>query len=544
VSAAPSFSPLVARGESVADRWLARAAWTVVAFSCAQILLFGFGRDQGIYGVVGDAVLAGKMPYRDVWDFKPPGIFLVYAGAQALFGKSMASVRIVEIAGLVGMVFAFRRLGRTLFGSALAGLLGGALAALIHAELEFWHTGQPESFGGMLTAFALVVTTGKGSDPRVSSRSRAVAWACVGMLFGAAFLMKPPLGGGAVVAALYLAWQEFQRSRRAIAAMGPVLVVGALSLVPIALCAAWFFLRGAWPALRWTLFEFTPGYTVLGWHGTPRGLFLYGLTEAVTHFSIVIPVALGFAVFLPRLAKREREGVLLVVGIVLVHVVGIALQAKFFQYHYGATLPLLALLSGLGLAKAWRLSERWPVPGALVWFAAVGVLVWARVAMWDLPGTFWERSRDRIEFLVRRTPAREALDAKLYKASDFSLGTDRRTGHRVSALTSAGDSVFVWGFEPHVYWFSGRRPASRYLYDVPQRTVWERAAARADLLLDLGRNPPRVVVVEHGDIFGFVTGDDLDSHRALETFPELAEILARDYEFAEGVDDLDLYVRR
>src|SRR5690349_4700616 len=102
------------------DVWLARAAWAIVALSSLQILLFGFGRDQGIYAVVGDALLDGKMPYRDAWDFKPPGIFLVFAVADALFGKAMSSIRLLEVAGLVAVVFAFKRLGRTLFDSATA----------------------------------------------------------------------------------------------------------------------------------------------------------------------------------------------------------------------------------------------------------------------------------------------------------------------------------------------------------------------------------------------------------------------------------------
>jgi hypothetical protein len=539
----PSLSPPASRGARPADRFLAGAAWGVVVLCSLQILLFGFGRDQGIYAVVGDAVLSGQMPYRDAWDFKPPGIFLVYAGAEALFGKSMASVRIVEVAGLVGMVCAFRQLGRRLFGSALAGLLGGALALLIHAELEFWHTAQPEAFGGMLTAFALVVITGPGADPRSSRRRRLVAWASVGVLFGAAFLMKPPLGGGAPICALYLAWEEYRHTRRTLAALGPVLVVGGASVAPIVLCASWFVARGAWPALRWTLFEFTPGYTALGWHGTAQGLFLYGLTEVLTAFSYVVPFGLACAVLLPALFERERGAVLLVAGVVLVHVAGIALQAKFFGYHYSATLPLLALVAGLGLAKTWRYAARLPLAGHVIWFVVVGVLVWSRTATRHVPGTFWERSLDRLEFLVLRTPSREELDAKLYIAADFNLDNDRRAARAVSDLTSRDDSIFVWGFEPYVYWATGRRRASRYLYSVPQRTAWERDVARAGLLADLARDPPRVIVVQHNDTFHFVTGDDLDSQRALGTFPELAEILARDYGLAKTVDDLDLYLR-
>ena len=90
------------------------------------------------------------------------------------------------------------------------------------------------------------------------------AWA---LLFGLAFLLKPPLGGGALVCAAYLAQRERRRTGRRLSALWPVLVAGLGSLVPIAAMLLWFKLRGAWPALDWTFFDFTPGYTRLGWHG-------------------------------------------------------------------------------------------------------------------------------------------------------------------------------------------------------------------------------------------------------------------------------------
>ncbi|HVU05152.1 MAG TPA: glycosyltransferase family 39 protein [Polyangiaceae bacterium] len=527
-------------------RALSLLAWTIVALSLLQVVLFGFGRDQGIYAVVGEAILDGKMPYRDAWDFKPPGIFLVYAAAQALFGKTMASVRILEALGILAEVLAFRRLSRTLFGSRLAGLLGGALAALIHAELEFWHTGQPESFGGVLGVLALLPVTGAGADPSGTDRDRLSAWARAGVLFGAAFLMKPPLGGGAIVSAAYVGAAEFRRTRSPFRAVVPAFVMGAASCLPIALTALWFVERGAWPALSWTLFEFTPGYTALGWHGSPAGLYWYGLGEALTEFSHVLPVALPFALVLPKIHSRERSGTALVLGIVLVHVAGIALQAKFFQYHYGATLPLLAFVAGLGLEKVFRYVSRVPVvsPGLILAVLVVLVfLVSERVALRHNPGTFWERSWDRLTFLTTRSPSRETLDRKLYAVVDYSLDTDRRTARAVARLSEPEDSIFVWGFEPHVYWFSDRRPASRYVYDVPQRAVWGRERARADLLEDLARDPPKVIVVQHGDVFDFVTGNSFDSHQSLGGFPELASRLISHYWLVRKVDDMDVFLR-
>lgn len=40
---------------------------------------------------------------------------------------------------------------------------------------------------------------------------------------------------------------------------------------------------------------------------------------------------------------------------------------------------------------------------------------------------------------------------------------------------------------------------------------------------------PAAILVERGDVVPQVTGDSLDSARALESFPELSDLLAREY---------------
>jgi hypothetical protein len=302
--------------------------------------------------------------------------------------------------------------------------------------------------------------------------------------------------------------------------------------------------RGAWPALRWTLFEFTPGYTKLGWHGTATGLFLYAYGELLSGFSYVLPSVIPLAFVLPQIGPREREGLAVTTAIVTIQVVGVALQAKFFQYHYSSALLLCSLVAGLGLYKVWRLSTHVPFVGPLVLAGALCWLVAQRVALRHNPGTYWERSLDRMRFLALRTPSREELDAKLYHVVDYDLGLDRRVARELDTLSAPGEPVFVWGFDPVLYWLSSRPPGSRYLYSVPQRAEWQREHARKQLLDDLAKTRPKVFLVGHGDVFNFVTGDDKDSFASLETFPELSELLDGQYRFERAVGHLDLYARR
>ena len=107
---------------------LVSVALAVAAAFLANLVDFGYGRDQGIYAVVADAVQRGDAPYRAAWDFKPPGIYFVFALAEILFGADQRAVRVLEGLCLLSLFPAFALFSRRHVGSARAGLLGAALA--------------------------------------------------------------------------------------------------------------------------------------------------------------------------------------------------------------------------------------------------------------------------------------------------------------------------------------------------------------------------------------------------------------------------------
>lgn len=524
-----------------ADFWLGAACTLVIAFSALQIGLFSFGRDQSIYAEVADGLLKGQIPYLDRWDFKPPGIFFLHALGQIVFGKTMLASRLVEVLGLLAGAGLMVLISRRLFADGRPGLIAAAIMSWVHAQMEFWHSGQPETFGGFITLLGVFCAV---AETRRHERQLAL-WLCCGMAFGFAFLLKPPLGGGLVACSIFIIrrvrFHDGDQKRVLIAA----LAMGCGAALPVLTCAAWFWTRGAWPALAWTLFEFTPNYTRLGWSGDAAGAFYQATLATFTRFSAVIAVGAFTAGIAAPVSSREREGLALILGVVALHVTGIALQAKFFEYHFGATLPLAALVAGLGWMKLWRLALRRGSGAVVALISLLLVAVMARRAVHDVPGTFWERSRMRLGYAlgVGEITTREELDRRLYRAADFNLAANRDVAHRVAELAAPGAKIYVWGFEPSIYWLSEREPATRYIYNVPQRASWHRDQARADLLADLDRTPPELIIVQHHDYFRFVTGDDLDSQSALETFPELSELLESEYALVDNIEDFEIHMR-
>ena len=250
----------------------------------------------------------------------------------------------------------------------------------------------------------------------------------------------------------------------------------------------WFAARGGWEALVWTMRDFTPGYTALSWEGrrAPE-MFYHALLEAFFKFSALGTAGVIAAITISPMHHREREGLFLVLGVIALHITGIAMQGKFFQYHYGATLPLVMFVAGLGLYKLWRRCLAGGVGGGLAFAMFVVVCIAMRQAVGDLPQDFWDRSAMRFRYLFRMAPyeRREALDEELGYVADYNLSADRAVARELRARTRAGAHVFVWGFEPVIYWLAERPPAIAFhlqraaAHELGARARARRSAARS-----------------------------------------------------------------
>jgi hypothetical protein len=494
---------------------LAGAAALLVALT-----RFEYGLDQGIYAVVGDVMIAGGAPYKDAWDFKPPGIFFVYAGARALFGEGMDAVRGVEALAWASLVGAFALLGRRFAGGIAGGLLAGALAVSSHVWLGFWHTAQPESFGAVLLVWALWLAT---LDPAESTPARACAhWALAGALFTAAALMKPPLGGGFLVS---LGFAVAAARRAGLGTLSPVASFAGGALAVLSAFGLYFGAMGALGDLYHALFVYTPEYTRLTYaEGDLASKSVRSVAILFRRFSWLHPIGLLLFAVLPPLATREREFALHVLGILLLLLFGVALQGQFFAYHYGAALPLLALLAGFGFWKLTSLGDRFAA-GSVAAVLLVFVFANSNGLKGPNPGGFVARVRDVDAGRAHNVP-------------------QRRVAAWVKTHTDPGDPIYVWGFQPMIYALAERPPASRFIYNSPQRAAWYRVLGREQLMLELEAEPPVAFLVEFGDAHPASTGNDLDSEAELARFPRLAAFLAAGYDAGPTIEGFRIHLRR
>jgi hypothetical protein len=267
-----------------------------------------------------------------------------------------------------------------------------------------------------------------------------------------------------------------------------------------------------------------------------------GFTEWLCDYTSVATVGFLLCLAFPR-AARERFGVKVVGAIIAVHVAGVIMQAKFFPYHFGATWPLTALLAALGFHRIWeRLAPRGPL-GVAAFFAGIVFIALGRTATKDLDQSFFERCGERVAIFTHSPRDQAALD-RLASVADVNAGANREVAAFLHGRVPADRRVFVWGFEPVIYDLADRAPATRYLYDVPQRVAWAKAREREILMRDLEAGRPAAIVVEHRDVFPVVTGDAIDSADTLRDFHALANLIASRYELATTIEDFDVYLEQ
>jgi Dolichyl-phosphate-mannose-protein mannosyltransferase len=95
--------------------------------------LVRYSHDSGVFLYIGQQILDGKLPYRDVWDHKPPLIFYINALSILLFGSNQfstlpAQFLAVGSAAVIGYLTLSRYFGRFIaFLSSLLWLAGLAL---------------------------------------------------------------------------------------------------------------------------------------------------------------------------------------------------------------------------------------------------------------------------------------------------------------------------------------------------------------------------------------------------------------------------------
>lgn len=128
-------------------------------------LVVGASRDASIFTFIGERLFAGAVPYRDLWDHKPPVIYLI-DGLGALLG-GWPGVWVLTVLAIVAAGLAIRKITRSDWSAFLAVAilgaypisLGGGMTETFAAAAAAWaFAARGPILSGVLAGGALVIT--------------------------------------------------------------------------------------------------------------------------------------------------------------------------------------------------------------------------------------------------------------------------------------------------------------------------------------------------------------------------------------------------
>jgi len=117
--------------------------------------------DESTYLVIAQEILDGKTLYVDVWDTKPPGIFLLFAAFIKFFGHSIWVIRLVA-AIFIGLTAAFLFLSLKRWGTKQKYALFAAVSYVLLCTVHKWNFAANTEISFLLfTSIALFFFSGK-----------------------------------------------------------------------------------------------------------------------------------------------------------------------------------------------------------------------------------------------------------------------------------------------------------------------------------------------------------------------------------------------
>lgn len=421
-------------------------------------------RDISAYAVVGREILNDRPLYSDLWDHKPPGIHLIFAGATFLVGPGVPAVLLVNVAfsvlALAGLMIA----GHQMAGRSGA-ILSGVLWVVVGADLGL-QANQPNVELPLNACVAWAMAASLGWHSRSAGK---IALTTGGLTAGGLLLkavVAAPLG---FLAAVDVA-ETWRRKGTRIAAAFLVRWIFAVicGLVPV---IAWCVFNAGGEAVWDALVRYNLAYRQSTMLSNLQEFLRVGNHLATSSVAVIGLLSIAGVAGLTRLDSPTRRRIL---AVILGSAVAVAAPGRFHPHYYQLFLPPLVLASAVGFRKSLIR------PGVLR-FAAVTMLVALglfHVHYLRLPPDEWSRRKYGGVFL-----------------------DERRLAGCVSAYVKPGDYFWQLGPQPGIYLLTETVPASGVIYDyplLPGSPVRNRLAGR--VIAELTENPPRLVLVRTKDM--------------------------------------------
>ncbi len=472
--------------------------------------------DEAAYAYIGDGIAHGAVMYRDLSENKPPLGYWLYALTVAIGGANELTVRLMPLVPVTLTILLLWSIARRFRGE-LAALGVGLLFVLLSTDPYLYGNGaNMEHFLGLFKVAGLAALLRAWGDTNPRSRRGWIAATGVCVALGTLVKQVAALDGPIFAVALALAtppigWRRWRTIAGDWLALvvgfaAPCLVVGLVLVAQGAGRDAIADVVGYGSALatikvpdpgapslwvRWLTGNADPTGHLPPPFGRTNYLVWWG-TGSWPIWLVAVP-AIGLALARGRSA-RERIIALWTIAAA----VQVILPGLFWQHYYLLPTPGLALVVGLA---AWDTSRggiqavRSRSLGRFVLCSLMGTICVAAIG-WTI------RIQVRDYLLVPP----ESLTERFKGGGQWVVLRDmgREIGRRSERVWDQPPSLYIWGWQSPLHFYSGLRSPTRHFFGDPLLEDYSRGFHQTDprvrprvdrIARDLAANPPGLVLV-------------------------------------------------
>ncbi len=453
--------------------------------------------DEGIYLTIGMALRKGFLLYRDIYDNKPPLIYLMAGlanGYQFWF-------RLLADGFVLGAIYFFYQTATCFFDKQknkviISTLLFGFLTTIRATEGNIANAEQFILLPTMLGFWLFF-------NDRLLKQKPLLKSLFIGISLSLGFLFKAPALFDFATLMLFLVLFTGKK----FISFGKKEVFLLLGyFFPIVFTGLFFLLKGAFADFFSASFIQMFGY--LGsWQNGSHTFSLLGLLKSELALKVIFAGVICLFIWLKRKVIPQKFSFLLIWFVF--SLLGATLSGRPYPHYLVQILPPFCLL----LAESFSLKPKKLIFGT---FLAVGLLVFSLVhyQFWWYPTLAYyqnflnfglgTKTKDQyFEFFNPKLPL-------LYQTGEF-----------ISANSQKNDKIFIWADEPCLYLLSRKLPSTPYLtaYHVKDLGLMAKAAQ------EIQKNDTKMVIVDQNTTY----------------FPQLNQILKRDYLKIEQIGNLEIY---
>jgi 4-amino-4-deoxy-L-arabinose transferase-like glycosyltransferase len=431
-------------------------------------------RDEGEYAYLGKLITQGEAPYKEAYNMKLPGTYLMYGIIMSVFGQSVKGIHVgLLLMNALTMLFFFTGF-RKLFSPAI-----GLFSASVYGIMSLSQTTL--GFAAHATHFVcFFVSMGIIFLARLHKSAKEMNSLIIGLMFGLAFLMKQQavfflvFGGIAVILHRIT---ELPRSYKKIISTGGLYSAGAV--FPYIITVILLKLSDAFDKFWFWTVEYASRYASGVSFKNGKDLFAYSFKPMWQEFPIFW-VLFFVGIVLTVISDLTSRQKIIALSFSLLAFLTICPGFYFRQHYFISFLPAVGLLGGISLhVIATNISRYLKLKVTSALTCLIIIIAFAV----SISGNK--------DYYLRAEP--EVIARAVYGSNPFP--ESKVIADYIQVNSSPDDKIAVLGSEPQIFFYANRRSATGYIYTYGLMEIHEyNIEMQEEMIAEIEKNKPRFLV--------------------------------------------------